>query len=199
LLTGRTTFQRIFRPANAGWFAAPAEEAEYVTRNLGDRRIGCDADVGNYLIWRLGAVKRVMFFGRPISFDVSPAELSSFLVGRDVEGYVRKSDVQVWVLGLRHYKTIEWFIRNPDWKLAFYDLNAVVLVRKDLEIPQLPPSGPGLGQVKTYAQGRQVFRIIDLINDASARDTVLAAVRKIPLSQEQSRALAGARMIPEEE
>ena len=69
---------------------------------------------------------------------------------------------------------IEWFLRAPDWKIAFYGPSAVVFTRKN--IPLVGGStwvGTGIGEIKSLRQALIVFNFAATIRDWNSTNKIL--------------------------
>jgi hypothetical protein len=185
LLGGRAAFDAVCRPHDSRWFGFgisyqnPVEEADFVRTHLSAYRLGNDYSSGGYLLWALWPEMKIMIDPRQFPFKGWVHQYGAFQSGRDIKGFLRNFPCQVWCLRYKSRALIGWFIRSPDWRVAFYGPSAVVFVRKDVAgLEGRPRTGEGIGRIKNLHQAQLVLQFAVSIRDWDRARTVLAGMKE---------------------
>ena len=157
----------------------PVEEADFLRTHLSAYRLGNDYSSGGYLLWALWPKMKIMIDPRQFPFKGWIDRYGAFQSGRNIKGFVQDFPCEVWCVRYRSRPVIEWFVRSPDWRIAFYGPSAVVFARK--EVPGLernPQAGEGIGRIKNMGQAQLVLQFAASIRDWDRARTVLAGMRE---------------------
>ena len=185
LLAGRASLNAICKPYGTRWFGFgisyqnPVEEAAFIRTNLPVDRLGNDYSAGGYLLWALWPDTKVMIDPRQFPFRDWYSEYRSWSTGRNVGEFVRKYACDVWCVRYEHEGVTNWFLRSPDWKLAFYGPSAAVFVRKEkLLPPELPRTGSGIKEIKNIGQALLVLMFSVSVHDWDNAHAILASMEQ---------------------
>ena len=185
LLAGRASLDAICKPYGYRWFGFgisyqnPVEEAAFIRAHLPVERLGNDYSAGGYLLWALWPDTKVMIDPRQFPFRDWYGEYRGWSTGRNVGNFVRKYVCDVWCVRYEHEGVTNWFLRSPDWKLAFYGPSAAVFVRKErLLSPQLPRAGSGIKDIKNISQALLVLMFSVSVRDWDNAQVVLASMEE---------------------
>jgi hypothetical protein len=106
-------------------------------------------------------------------------QYGAFRSGRKVSDFVRHFPCEVWCIRYECRKLITWFLRSPDWKVAFYGPSAAVFAREDVPLmEQTPQAGQGIGKIKNITQALFVFTFAVAIHQWDNARMVLAGMRQ---------------------
>jgi hypothetical protein len=185
LLAGRASFDAICKPYGYRWFGFgisyqnPVEEAAFIRANFPVDRLGNDYSAGGYLLWALWPDTKVMIDPRQFPFRDWYGEYRGWSTGRNVGNFVAKYACDVWCVRYEHEGVTNWFLRSPDWKVAFYGPSAAVFVRKNMPLsPKLPRAGRGIGQIRNIGQALLVLMFSVSLRDWDNADTVLTSMEE---------------------
>jgi hypothetical protein len=182
--SGRETYDAVIHPGGARWvgfgvsYHSPVEEAEYIRRYFPDRRLGNDYAAGGYMLWALGPETKVMIDARQFPFYDWYKRYMDFSDGKEVDAFLRDFPFEVGCFSLNHQALVAWFLKSPDWKLAFYGRVAAVFVRRDIPLPpDAPRVSAGIADIKNLSQALLVSRHAIAINDWPNAQRVAASMQ----------------------
>ncbi len=185
LLAGRASFDAVCKPYGYRWFGFgisyqnPVEEVAFIRANLPIDRLGNDYSAGGYLLWALWPDTKVMIDPRQFPFRDWYGEYRGWSTGRNVGNFVLKYACDAWCVRYEHERVTDWFLRSPDWKLAFFGPSAAVFVRKNILLsPELPRAGRGIGEIRNIGQALLVLMFSVSIHDWDNAHTILASMRE---------------------
>ena len=163
----------------------PVEEAEFIEKNLSNYRIGNDYNTGGYLIWRLGPEKKIFIDQRYFPFQNWYGEYRLFKQGINVPEFLEKNPADAWCI---HHllKVRDWFVKSPEWKLAFYGPSASVFVRSDIELPEdAPLFGQGINDIKNPHQAYNIIKFAIGIKNLDSAERILKGMQNRFRSKKQ--------------
>jgi len=184
-LGARASFDAVCKPYGPRWFGFgisyqnPVEEGAFIRANLSAYRLGNDYSGGGYLLWALWPDMKVFIDPRKFPFKAWLNQYGAFRSGRKVSDFMRNFPCEVWCIRYECRKLITWFIRSPNWKVAFYGPSAAVFAREDVPlVEQTPQAGQGIGKIKNITQALFVFTFAVTIRQWDDARIVLAGMRE---------------------
>ena len=184
-LGARAGFDAVCKPYGPRWFGfgvssqSPVEEADFIRDHLSAYRLGNDYTSGGYLLWALWPDTKVMIDPRQFPFKAWLGRYGAFHAGRDVRGFLRDFPFEVCCVRFECRELVAWFLRAPDWKIAFYGPSAAVFARRDIPLPAGGPRvGQGIEEIKNIIQGLFVFDFAARIGDWGSARKVLAGMKE---------------------
>jgi hypothetical protein len=184
-LGARASFDAVCRPHGSRWFGFgisyqnPVEEADFVRTHLSAYRLGNDYSSGGYLLWALWPKMKIMIDPRQFPFKGWDEQYGAFQSGYDIKGFVKNFPCEVWCIRYKRRRLIGWFVRSPDWRVAFYGPSAVIFARKDVAgLEGKPQTGEGIGRMKNLSQAMFVLNFAASIRDWDRARAVLAGMRE---------------------
>jgi hypothetical protein len=200
LLASRAGYQSICRPTASRWcgfgisYQNPVEEAEFIRTHLAQYRLGNDYGGGGYLLWRLHPQTKVMIDPRSFPYRAWLARYQRFASGQEIPQFVADFPADVWCLSLAYERVTAWFLRQPDWKLAFYGPSAAVFVRAGIALPEMAErAGEGIARLASASQALYVFRFAMALGDWPVALRILARMQEhfpCPVARRQTAAMA---------
>jgi hypothetical protein len=185
LLAGRASYDAVCRPYGTRWlgfgisYQNPVEEAAFIQSNFPIDRLGNDYSCGGYLLWALEPEIKVMIDPRQFPSRDWYSEYRGWSTGRNVGNFVLKYACDVWCVRYEHEGVTNWFLRSPDWKLAFYGPSAAVFVRKDMVLsPELPRAGHGIREIRNIGQALLVLMFSVSLHDWDNAQTILTSMKE---------------------
>ena len=122
---------------------------------------------------------KIMIDPRQFPFTGWVGRYGAFQSGRNIKGFLRDFPCQVWCLRYKSRPVIGWFVRSPDWRVAFYGPSAVIFVRKDVQgLEGKTQAGEGIGRIKNLRQAQSVLQFAATIRDWDRARTVLAGMKE---------------------
>ena len=184
LLGARASSDAICRPYEPRWFGFgisyqnPVEEAEFVRNHLSAYRLGNDYDSGGYLLWALWPDMKVMIDPREFPFREWLDSYLAFHRGHEVSRFVEEFPCDVWCVRYESHALITWFLRSPEWNIAFYGPSAVLFTRGSVPLMGgVTWVGTGIGEIKNLRQALIVFSFACAIRDWDSANRVLASMK----------------------
>lgn len=157
----------------------PVEEAAFIRNHLSAYRLGNDYGSGGYLLWALWPETKVMIDPRQFPFKKWLNQYGAFHSGRRTRDFLQRYPFEVCCVRYECRELLTWFLRAPDWRIAFYGPSAVVFARGDVPLPRgAPRVGQGLEGIRNITQALFVFDFTARIGDWDNARKVLAGMRK---------------------
>jgi hypothetical protein len=185
LLGARAGFDAVCKPYGPRWFGFgvsyqnPVEEADFIRDHLSTHRLGNDYTSGGYLLWALWPDTKVMIDPRQFPFRAWLDRYGAFHAARDVRGFLRDFPFEVCCVRHECRGLVTWFLRAPDWKIAFYGASAAVFARRDIPLPaEVPRAGQGIEGIKNITQALFVFDFAARIGDWGSARKVVADMKE---------------------
>jgi hypothetical protein len=183
LLAGRAIFTTICSPVGSRWFGFgisyqnPVVEAAFIKEHLSGRRLGNDYGAGGYLLWHLHPDTPVMIDPRSFPFEDWFGEFHQFSSGRQVERFMARFPCEVYCINMSYQRLIGWFLRSPDWTIAFYGPAAVVFVRDGVPFPESEVrASPAIAAINNASQALYVFRFASAIRDWQTAEALITRI-----------------------
>jgi len=184
-LGARAGFDAVCKPYGPRWFGfgvsyqSPVEEAGFIRDHLSAYRLGNDYTSGGYLLWALWPDMKVMIDPRQFPFKEWLDQYGGFHAGRSVRGFLRNFPFEVCCVRYECRGLVTWFLRAPDWKIAFYGPSAAVFARRNIPLTEgVPRAGQGIEGIKNITQALFVFDFAARIQDWDSARRVLADMRE---------------------
>ena len=184
-LSGRACYDSVYRPCTGRFFGlgvsyrSPLGEAEFIRNNLAGCRLGNLYNSGGYLLWALWPDTKIFIDPRLFPFKKWYSQYHDFSNGHGIGKFLEKFPAEVWCLEYEFKTLLNWFIRSPDWKIAFYGPSAVIVVKKELESGKDPDfAGAGMGEIKNLNQALLVFNFSLIISDWHTAGDILSGMNK---------------------
>ncbi len=184
-LGARAGLDAACKPYGPRWFGFgisyqnPVEEAGFIRNHLSAYQLGNDYTSGGYLLWALWPDMKVMIDPRQFPFKKWIDRYGAFHSGRRVRGFLRDFPFEVCCVRYECRGLVTWFLRAPDWKIAFYGPSAVVFARRDVPLTEgVPRVGQGIEGIKNITQALFVFDFAARIQDWDSARRVLADMRE---------------------
>lgn len=157
----------------------PVSEAAYIKKYFPRARIGNSYDQGAYLLWTLWPENRVFFDSRHFPYRLWSDEFFLMSKGGNISSFLAKYPCDLWVISLREPLPLIYFIQSPDWQRAFYGKNAMVFVRKDLQLPDNAPRvSSQISDLKNLLNAHTIFIVACTIEDWPTTDKLIQAMEK---------------------
>ena len=120
----------------------PIKEVEFIKKNKISGPFFNDYAIGGYMIWAMYPEYKVFIDPRyaPYVNQVWPdwLELKNNLNPEGLKKFTSKYQFKAALIHMREVSIIRWLLQSPEWRLAYFDKTAVVIIHKTL-IPSLSP------------------------------------------------------------
>ncbi len=183
-LSTRATYQSICRPTGTRWcgfgvsYQNPVDEAEFIRTHFAGRRLGNDYGGGAYLLWKLYPKTKVMVDPRGFPYRSWISRYQALADAKDMPGFLKDFPAEVWCVNHSYERLTAWFLRQPDWKLAYYGPSSAVFARSDIPIPEMEDrSAESIARISNASQALFVFRFAMAISDWDTSSQILARMR----------------------
>jgi hypothetical protein len=181
----RAGFDALCKPYGARWlgfgisYLNPVEEAAFIKKHLSAYRLGNDYTSGGFLLWALWPDTKVMIDPRQFPFREWLNRYGAFHGGRGVRDFLKDHPFQVCCIRYECRRLMTWFLRAPDWRVAFYGPSAAVFTRIDVPLAKgLPRVGQGIEDIRSMVQALFVFEFTTVIQDWQSARKVLAGMKE---------------------
>ena len=171
----------------------PVEEAEFVASELSGVKLGNNYVTGGYLIWRLFPETKIMIDPRAFPYRAWYAQYNQAFWGGDdrLSKFVANVKCDAWCISLRFTKVLEWFRKQPEWKLLNYGPCAATFARKDLPVAASSPLGSA-GIADIVVPGYSVV-VLNFATNNSDLEGAVSIARGMRGNFGESKQLRGAR------
>lgn len=168
---------------------APIEEVEYLIQNYPEiKNVGNIYELGGYMIWRFNRERKVLMDPRAFPYDDWFYMYRNWEIAQDWD-FVKKFPADAWFISYRFPHIIQWFLRSPDYKLAFYSGGCTLFLKSHIPIPDAPSRmGEGAIHLKSPTRTLEVINLALNLNDYIGVKRCLQA-----LSQQQGATAQNAR------
>lgn len=161
--------------SSRSWFGAgmddfiPAKEVMFIKNNTLPGPVFNDYLTGGYMIWTMHPDYKVFIDPRygPYVNTVLPVwlRIRSDLTPESLKRFSSVYPFSIALIGLEEIEIISWLLKSPDWKLAYFDKAAVVIVHRTVFDAMNPDSlrlDLGTGRFRGIANPRVLLQLFNL-------------------------------------
>ena len=182
-LSARACFEAVCSPFDKRWFGFgngyqnPVYETAFIKDHFEGMNIGNDYGIGGYLMWELWPKFKIMMDPRQFPYMDWYPEYRSFISGNNINGFMEKYPADLWILRYRYPNTVRFFLRSPEWRLAYYGPICAVFVRNgspadNMINNNIPMASEGIKEVRNINILTLLYNFAFSIKDYAGMKTI---------------------------